>query len=1105
MKVGTIALALVLLLLGPGSLVLGASRPEAGKYAGTGAAAETNTRAHQVGVAAEAAVRNPGKRDPAVGRLAQHLVEKAGVRKGLCAVLGGDDGTLAAEIAQASEWLVHVWEPDGAAVKAAQEALAEAGLYGTRVLVEKGPLDRLPYADNLIDVVLCAELSDQDLADLSLAEVLRVLRPEGRAILGRARLGGQAELSSANLREWIQAPPFAQGKLAVVKADAFGLWAEVVKPVPDGMDEWSHWQHGPDNNPFSADTVIQAPYLTQFLALPYYSTMPSISVLAGGRVFRAAGHMAIHQREEPYLNTLYATNAYNGTLLWTRPIPEGFLVHRSIFVATPETLYLMGERECLLLDPETGAEQDRIVLPPQVGGGEAAEEGYWKWIALDGGVLYALLGGRDPEAEVIKRGRTQGAWGWDELSKGYYEAQYPWGYGQTLVALEPKTGKILWTHREEKPIDSRALCLANGRLFLHSEGAFVACLDQRSGQVLWKNEDPELLAAIAEPNDAGLGFKTTPYALCTDEGLYFGGRGRKNVVGVSAADGRLRWVVPGAYNATNLLFYDGHLYAHIPSCQKLNPRTGEAVQDLGLRKRSCARLTGCPDAFFHRGSLAEHGGEGTIRYPLASGQPTVIHAFRPPCNDGIIPAGGLLHVTPWDCDCNLQLMGHLALAPAGAFEFNREATEAERLEVAVDDLSGIAPFAASDRDWPTYRADNERSACTSAAMPGAAVRRWEFQPQTPFTPSPPTAAGGLIFLGGNDCQVRALDAATGQERWRFPTGGPIRLPPTIWRGRAYAGCNDGYVYALEAATGRLLWRFRAAPAERKITVFGELWSTWPVNSGVLVEDGVVYAAAGIIHYDGTHVYALDALTGQIQWQNNRSGHLNPDLRCGASVQGNLALVGRKLWLAGGNVTSPTAYDLADGRCLNPPPGPGWPAGPRGSEVGGLAGRYVLLGGRRLFTQDDDPITNWTAFEIFNAENGAKFEGAAFHGRVPPASGQGVIVMASRGPLVCLGSQKLDGWLQTKRTGVQLDERWRAESIQNCVAVALARNAVVAVGEPAGSPSPSEWMVQAFDLKNGRVLWTESLDSAPLPGGLCVDQDGQAIVVLKDGRVVGVGT
>ena len=99
-------------------------------------------------------------------------------------------------------------------------------------------------------------------------------------------------------------------------------------------------------------------------------------------------------------------------------------------------------------------------------------------------------------------------------------------------------------------------------------------------------------------------------------------------------------------------------------------------------------------------------------------------------------------------------------------------------------------------------------------------------------------------------------------------------------------------------------------------MYGQVLSTWPAASGVLVQDGVAYAAAGIVNYDGTHVYALDAATGKIKWQNNSSGHLDPAALAGVSVQGNMILHEGKLWLAGGNVVSPGVYDISDGRCLN---------------------------------------------------------------------------------------------------------------------------------------------------------------------------------------------
>ena len=79
-----------------------------------------------------------------------------------------------------------------------------------------------------------------------------------------------------------------------------------------------------------------------------------------------------------------------------------------------------------------------------------------------------------------------------------------------------------------------------------------------------------------------------------------------------------------------------------------------------------------------------------------------------------------------------------------------------------------------------------------------------------------------------------------------------------------------------------------------IPAYGALLSTWPAASGVLVEDGVAYVAAGIVNYDGTYVYALDAETGKIVWQNSTSGHLDREARTGVSVQGHLLLYQDKL-------------------------------------------------------------------------------------------------------------------------------------------------------------------------------------------------------------------
>jgi outer membrane protein assembly factor BamB len=85
-----------------------------------------------------------------------------------------------------------------------------------------------------------------------------------------------------------------------------------------------------------------------------------------------------------------------------------------------------------------------------------------------------------------------------------------------------------------------------------------------------------------------------------------------------------------------------------------------------------------------------------------------------------------------------------------------------------------------------------------------------------------------------------------------------------------------------------------------------------VATGVLVSDNVAYFAAGMNNYDGTHVYALDATSGAIKWQNNDTGGTGASV----GVQGDLLLCEDRLYLAGGNAASPAVFDIVNGRCLN---------------------------------------------------------------------------------------------------------------------------------------------------------------------------------------------
>lgn len=1046
--------------------------------------------------------------------LAHHLLTKAGTSHGLCSLLGCEGGTLALELVRGSQFFLYVQDLRPAVVVAAQKALDVDGLYGTRVLVEQKPLDSLPFADNTVDVVLAplgtkhagqGTGAPHKLKDLSLKQILRVLRPGGKAIIGTVK-GAEQQLTRKQLSQWISTHRIENTNFKLGQ-DAFGTWGQITKPQPKGTDSWSHWEHGPDNNPVSTDTVIKAPYRSQWLGGPLYTAMPAITTAAGGRIFTALGHIAHHRREESWLNTLLARNGYNGTFLWSRKLPDGYLVHRSAFIATEDCFYMIESDGCLRLDPETGREIDRISIPEI--------EGEWKYIALQDGVLYVLAGTVKDSSEMTIVRSTYTHWSWGELSPGYYQKKVPWGFGTTLAAYDIKRKKVLWRHSEDKQFDSRALVIGADKIFFYCPGAHTGCIDALSGGVIWRNNDPEVIRLIEEPG-RGLkstpGFRTTCYCLYTPEVIFFQAQTRMNVVAISSRDGKLLWTRKKTTNNPNMLYADGKLIVGIGpggSTLVLEPLTGKTVEDLGFAKRSCARLTATPDSFFCRGMP-----EGLTRYDRNTRRVLFNGALRPACNDGVIAANGLLYIGPWLCDCNLSLMGTSGLCSAGDFRVEEQDLVSQRLEVC-DGSNSVAPFPEiTKEDWPTYRGSSSRSACSVATVPADPKSLWRYRTPASYRPSAPTSAGELVFLCADDGKVRALDGKKGSLKWSFATAGPIAQPPTVWKGRAYVGSGDGAVYCLEAATGRLLWRFRVAPVERRIMTYDRLCSAWPIESGVLVQDGVAYAAAGIIDYDGTYVYALDAETGKPIWGNTTSGHLDKLLRKGVSAQGVLTIAGNRLWMPGGNVISPACYNLQDGKCLSRAVGNGSPRANRGEEIGVLMGDHLIFGGRLRYSG----IRNYVNPGIFTVANiGSDGIGKAMRigfGKIAPAWSSETFVMADgpRSLPVCVDSAALIDHLnkagpadlrrQIRHAGT-LKRRWVANELRDSDAVAfvVAKNTIITVLEKQRHRAlSSNWTLAGLDPKTGKVIWTKTLRSAALPGGLLVDRHGRIIVVHEDGSV-----
>jgi outer membrane protein assembly factor BamB len=497
--------------------------------------------------------------------------------------------------------------------------------------------------------------------------------------------------------------------------------------------------------------------------------------------------------------------------------------------------------------------------------------------------------------------------------------------------------------------------------------------------------------------------------------------------------------------------------------------TGKVLSTLGPRV-NCTRATGSIDSIFVRG-----GRDGTIRYDLADNKQQHLCPMRPSCQDGVIASYGHLYWGPWMCDCNLTLVGVVSLEPAGSFDFNARVNEKERLEVSVAHPGRVAELTPDDADWPTLRANNKRSAYLPLTLADKVALKWTFKPKGALPPTAPVAAGGLIFTGGADGVVRALDPATGEVRWSVRTGGAITYPPSVWKGRLYAGSGDGWVYCLEAKTGRQLWRFRAAPIERTIPVYGTLRSTWPVASGVLVEDGVVYAAAGMANHDGTHVYALDAITGKLRWHNGTSGSLHPVTAGGVSVNGHLLLHNKKLHLAGGNVVAVASYDVKDGKCLTDPQSPMSHTQFRAGSDLFVEGKQVMVSGSPLYSSQGD-------YRMVS---------------------QAVLDTPAGKVLAMLGPHNSTVGLVEAGANPGAKARWTQKAVSRIQGLAVTKNALVIAGthDPVKKTDRTSYTVLALSLKDGSVLWQEALPATPASWGLALDRDGRVIVSLEDGRVL----
>ena len=807
---------------------------------------------------AHAAGPSQGGGDSPEAREAKAILEATGVQGGLIVHLGCGEGKLTTALRASDRYVVCGLDANAEnvararAVSLGAEGAVSLGA-GSATLGAEGAVSfdvlrggRLPLIDNSINLVVA---EDRDAVPMS--EIIRALAPNGVAY---AKKGDE--------------------------------WEKTVKPWPKEIDEWTHFLHGPDGNAVAQDSVVGPPFHMQWVGGPTHSKthshLSSVNVIvsAGGRLFYVLdeGPRALPD-SLPSQWALYARDAFNGVVLWRRPLSSWQVsalssrnrfpadLHRRL-VADGDTVYatlsVFGPATAL-----NGATGETIRTYK---GTENTEE-----IIVDKGVLYLVV--NNEGADKIDR-RQMAMWRTDVQPK-------------RIVAIQADDGKVLWEKRDRDsaPILPMTLAVKSGRLFFQNTG-YVIALDARTGKELWRTANP--VAYMRPTWSAPTLVARDDIVLVADRGAVKADPGESEtkagaseaakLLALSAETGEALWTLPcaeGAESPVDLFVSNGSLWAGELMSRKEQDYRNVHNLLTGAIVKEYPESADWPEQHHHRC----YRDKATVKYILAgrtgvefidvaTGKLTTHNWIRGNCQNGILPCNGLLYLPPEQCGCYVEskLTGFHALAPKRTSEVESlqpaEPVES-RLErgPAYGDLPSRQSTIGNRRsdDWPTYRRDAARSGYTPASVPPQLEPAWETRLGGRLTP--PVVADGRLFVASVDTHVlHCLDANRGEALWTYVAGGRIDSPPTVANGLAVFGCCDGWVYALRASDGQLAWRYRAALQDLKLVAEDQVESVWPVHGSVLIQDGAVYCAAGRSSYldGGVTLCKLDLITGEPQ-------------------------------------------------------------------------------------------------------------------------------------------------------------------------------------------------------------------------------------------------
>ena len=103
--------------------------------------------------------------------------------------------------------------------------------------------------------------------------------------------------------------------------------------------------------------------------------------------------------------------------------------------------------------------------------------------------------------------------------------------------------------------------------------------------------------------------------------------------------------------------------------------------------------------------------------------------------------------------------------------------------------------------------------------PVTGEKKWEHKETMPLWAGTMATAGNLVFTGTSDGYLKAFNASTGAELWKFQTGSGVVSSPITWEmdGKQYVGITSGYGGAVP------LWGGDMADLTKQVQQGGSFW------------------------------------------------------------------------------------------------------------------------------------------------------------------------------------------------------------------------------------------------------------------------------------------